>query len=121
MKATTKSIYEYFYRKERDPYKAMALCYYAYVWYLVFKGKEIAPFKFEKTIRGPVDTSVFSSPSAELSGKMIDYLYYVYSSYRNYSGEELISRVKSEPPFTGSSKTIRKKDIKKFFRSLKTS
>ena len=38
--------------------KLSALCYYAYVWGLVFYNKEIAPFVFYKTEDGPVDKRI---------------------------------------------------------------
>jgi hypothetical protein len=36
----------------------LALCYYSYVWGLVFLKREIAPFKFEKTDAGPIEVNV---------------------------------------------------------------
>lgn len=124
-KTTTKNIYNYFLSKEHEPLKAMGLCYFAYSWGLVFFGCEIAPFRFLKSGLGPIDASVSDmletvpDQDALLSiadnRLILDYLYFVWSKYRNYTGEELLARAKKQPPYLKAAKAIKKKDIKRFF------
>ena len=104
-------IYNYFLSKECDPVKAMGLCYFSYAWGLLFLGYEIAPFKFEKRESGPVDSRLLESEYRQevLEPNLTDFLYFVWTKYGSYSGEEIMQRAKKHPPFINAKDFIKKR------------
>lgn len=117
-RASRDEIFSYFYAKEHDFVKAMGLCYFAYAWGLVFLGCEIAPFRFKKTDVGPIDKSLFdfTETRAVLDSRLSDYLYFIWTKYGRYTGDQVMARIKKQPPYKNATVNISKKSIAKFFK-----
>ena len=119
-KAKPEEIYNFFYAKNPDPLQAMGLCYFAYGWGLLFLGCEIASFRFRKSALGPIDDSLLGCEAKRsvLDPALTDYLYFVWTKYSHYSGEELLERASRQPPYKNASGRIKKRDIGNFFKQF---
>lgn len=106
--------------------KLSALCYYAYVWGLVFYNKEIAPFVFYKTEDGPVDkriSKIFGvsdkiitmGMKPKLSEELEKLLSLIWEKYSNYDGYYLMERAKVHYPFSEAQDVLLPKDMFLFY------
>ena len=103
-----------------------ALCYYSYVWGLIFLRKEIAPFSFSKTEDGPIDeriTNIYGlsdkiitngRPPA-LEKELEKLLTLIWEKYSRYDGLYLMERAKNHYPYLEADTKLSAKDIFLFY------
>lgn len=103
-----------------------ALCYYSYVWGLVFLKKEIAPFSFSKTSDGPVDkriSKIFglsdrmitSGEPPKLNSELERLLSLIWEKYGQFNGRYLMQRAQSHYPYLEAEDTLKPKDMYLFY------
>lgn len=105
---------------DMTPKKLQKLCYYAQAWYLALYEKPLVDNDFQAWVHGPVCPELYSKykgyrynyiPKSEYNGctlndEIIDHLDSVFSTYGEFSGDQLEILTHSEPPWIEARKEL---------------
>ena len=103
-----------------------ALCYYSYVWGLVFCKREIAPFEFVKDEVGPIDKRIVNifgyderilgwEEKPELDTELERLLSLIWEKYSKYDAHYLMDRAKAHYPYVEAKEKLNAKDMYLFY------
>ena len=92
--------------------KLQKICYYAYCWYLVLYGRQLAPLEFEAWVHGPVSRELYNNYKnygwsdipqyfgvVMVAPEICDFAEDIWDRYGHFSADELETMTHKETPW----------------------